>query len=220
VKLQGVIFDLDGTLGDTLPVCCEAYRRTFDEFLGRHYTDREIMALFGPTEEGIVRRLVPDQWQACLQTYLDGYEKAHVHYAQPFPGIEDALGLLRQRGVALGIVTGKGAHSAAISLRYLGLAHYFDVVETGSAEGAVKPRAIQKVIARWGMSPRQVAYVGDSAYDTEAAQEAGVLPLGAAWAATADADSLNALAPLATFRSVESFIKWIDNNVEPTAGSA
>jgi pyrophosphatase PpaX len=130
------------------------------------------------------------------------------------------LGLLRQRDVALGIVTGKGAHSAAISLRYLGLAHYFDVVETGSAEGAVKPRAIQKVIARWGMSPRQVAYVGDSAYDVEAAQEAGVLPLGAAWAATADADRLNALTPLATFRSVESFIKWIDNNVEPTAGSA
>jgi pyrophosphatase PpaX len=220
VKLQGVIFDLDGTLGDTLPVCCEAYRRAFDEFLGRPFTDREIIALFGPTEEGIIQRLVPDRWQACLRTYLDTYEKVHVRYAQPFPGIEGALQLLRQRDVALAIVTGKGAHSAAISLRYLGLAHYFDAVETGSVEGAVKPLAIQKVVATWDVPLRQVAYVGDSAYDMEAAQEAGVIPLGAAWATTSDADSLNALIPLATFRSVESFIKWIDNNGEPTAGSA
>jgi pyrophosphatase PpaX len=214
MKLEGVMFDLDGTLGDTLPVCCAAYRRAFEEFLGRHYTDDEIMALFGPSEEGIIQRLVPDQWQACLQTYLDAYDRAHAPYAKPFPGIETALRLLKQRGVALAIVTGKGPHSAAISLKHLGLASYFDVVETGSAEGAVKPLLIRRVLTKWGVWPHQVAYMGDTAYDIEAAREAGVIPLGAAWAATASAHSLNALAPLATFDSVESFIHWIDRNVE------
>ena len=218
MKLRGIVFDLDGTLGDTLPVCFEAYRRAFDEFLGRHYTDHEITALFGPTEEGIIRRLVPDQWQACLRTYLDAYKRVHAQCAKPFPGIEDALRLLKQRGVALAIVTGKGIHSTAISLRYLGLKHYFDVVETGSVKGAVKPLSIQKILAKWGALARQIAYMGDMAYDIEAAKEVGVIPLGAAWATTSNAYSLNTLAPLATFSSVESFIKWIDNNVEANSG--
>jgi pyrophosphatase PpaX len=218
MKLQGVIFDLDGTLGNTLPVVFEAFQRTLLEFLGHHYTDREIRALFGPTEEGIFQQLVPEQWQACLQTYLAAYDEIHAQYAHPFPGIEDALQLLKQCGVPLAIVTAKGHHSAAISLRHLGLAHYFDAVETGTAEGAVKPKFIRKVLARWGASSCQVAYIGDAAYDMEAAREAGVIPLGAAWAATADADRLNALSPLATFRSVDDFIRWIEVNVDPTAG--
>ena len=215
MKLAGVIFDLDGTLGDTLPVCFAAFRRALRKFSDRHHTDEEIAALFGPSEEGMIQRLVPDQWQACLETYLAEYEKESTRNARLFPGIETALRLLEERGVALAIVTGKGAHSAAISLRDLKLAEHFDVVETGSAEGGVKPRSIQKVLTKWGVVPSQVAYVGDAPSDMEAAREAGVIPLGAAWAATASAESLNALGPLETFRSVERFIAWIDANVGP-----
>lgn len=219
MKLRGCIFDLDGTLGNTLPVCYQAFRRAFVKYLGRHFADDEIRALFGPSEEGICQQLVPDQWEACLQTYLEIYDEVHAQYAQPFPGIEDALQLLKQCGVPLAIVTAKGCHSAAISLRHLGLAHYFDAVETGSAEGAVKPAFIRKVLAQWSALPCQVAYVGDATYDMEAAREAGVIPLGAAWAATADADRLESLSPRATFRSVESFIQWIEANVESTAAA-
>jgi phosphoglycolate phosphatase-like HAD superfamily hydrolase len=59
MSLQGVIFDLDGTLGDTLPVCFAAFRETFRHYLGREYSDREIRAMFGPTEEGIIQRMIP-----------------------------------------------------------------------------------------------------------------------------------------------------------------
>jgi pyrophosphatase PpaX len=213
MKLQGIIFDLDGTLGDTLPVCFEAYRHAFEEFLGRRYNDREIAALFGPNEEGIIQRMVPDDWEACLRTYLDEYERAHGPYDKPFPGIETALNILKERGAALAIVTGKGSNSADISLKHLGLAGYFDILETGSANGAVKSLSIQKVLMRWAILPKEAAYVGDTAYDIEAAKEAGVIPLGAAWAGTSNAESLRAMAPAATFRSVREFIDWIEENV-------
>jgi pyrophosphatase PpaX len=214
MKLAGVIFDLDGTLGDTLPVCFAAFRRALRKFSDRRYTDGEIAALFGPSEEGMLQRLVPDHWQACLETYLAEYERESARNARLFPGMETALGLLKERGVELAIVTGKGAHSAAISLRHLNLAGHFDVVETGSAEGGVKPHSIQKVLTKWGAVPSQVAYVGDAPSDMEAAREAGVIPLGAAWAATSSAEGLGALGPLETFRSVERFIMWIEENVE------
>jgi pyrophosphatase PpaX len=214
MKLKGFIFDLDGTLGDTLPVCFAAYRHAFMEHLNRNYTDDEITALFGPSEDGIIQRLVPNQWQTCLQAYLDVYEKAHVQCAKPFAGIEDALRLLKQRRVVLAIVTGKGTCSAAISLKYLGIEHYFDVVETGSVDGAIKPLSIQKVLARWRVLPHEVAYVADTAYDMQAANEARVIPLGAAWATTSSVSSLDKFAPLATFSNVENFIDWIDHNIE------
>jgi pyrophosphatase PpaX len=97
------------------------------------------------------------------------------------------------------------------------LANYFDIVVTGSASGAIKPLAIQSVLSQWNLLPRHVAYVGDSAYDMEAAKEVGVIPLGAAWAETSSYECLVEMAPVATFRTVESFIDWIRCHVEGCA---
>src|SRR5579864_9064339 len=115
--IKGIIFDLDGTLADTLPVCFAAFRRAFHEFSGRIYTNEEITALFGPSEEGSILQIVPDRSEECLQVFLEEYERAHASCLEPFPGILDALRLLKDRGVKVAVVTGKGQHSAAISLR-------------------------------------------------------------------------------------------------------
>ena len=220
MQLDGVIFDLDGTLGDTLPVCFAAFRHAMSEFSSRRYTDDEIAALFGPSEEGIIRRLVPDRWQACLMTYLAAYDQESARNARLFPGIETALRLLKERGVATAIVTGKGSQSAAISLRHLGLAGHFDSVETGSPEGGIKPLAIRKVLAKWRAMPHQVAYVGDAPSDIEAAREAGVIPLAAAWAATSEPSALTALRPRQIFLSVDTFIEWVEKNIEANRSDA
>jgi pyrophosphatase PpaX len=214
MELKGIIFDLDGTLGDSMPVLCEAFRRVFEKFLGRRYNDGEITALFGAAEEGIFRRLVPDRWQDCLQEYYRQYEGLHAGLGGAFPGIEKALTLLRQRGVSLAVATGKGAHTTDISLRDFGLEDYFDAVETGSPRGAVKPFLITRLLERWAVPPGRVAYVGDTAYDMEAAREAGVIPLGAGWAPTADRAALRAAAPHAAFDTVGDFVGWLDRNVE------
>jgi phosphoglycolate phosphatase-like HAD superfamily hydrolase len=219
MRLDGVIFDLDGTLADTLPICFVAFRRAMEEFSGRQYTDEEIMGCFGPSEEGIIQRLVPDRWEDCLCTYLEAYEREHRRTARLFPGIETALARLRERGVALAIVTGRGPKTVAITLRQFDLSHRFDVVETGVPEGANKPSGIQRVLARWGASPDRVAYVGDTASDVEDAKIAGVIPLGAAWDPRSNAESLHRGGPQETFPSVERFIHWIDTTVESILGA-
>ena len=209
VKLKAIIFDLDGTLGDTLPVCIAASRHAFERFLGRRFTDEEIIATFGPTEDGAIQRLIPDRWQAALQAYLEEYERGHGQCAAPFAGIEDALRVLKSRQVRLAIVTGKGAGSAEISMKYLGLARYFDVVETGSADGPIKPRAIEKVLATWDIAPEDAAYVGDTAYDMMAAAEVGVVALGAGWARSSTLGASGPLSAHVIFNSVDDFISWI-----------
>jgi pyrophosphatase PpaX len=210
MNLEGVIFDLDGTLADTLPVCYAAFRSALASYSDREYTDQEIHGFFGPTEEGIIRRLVPNDWEAGLRLYLEAYERAHDTCPIPFAGIETALQLLREQGIALGVVTGKGPASAAISLKRLGLESYFDVVEAGAAEGPIKPASIRQVLARWSLSPSQIVYVGDAPSDIDAARQAGVAAIGAAWARPQQSEALKARAPLAVFDRVDCFVAWIE----------
>lgn len=57
--IKCVIFDMDGTLADTLPLCIESFRRSIEKLSGKILTDREIIETFGPSEEGVVKKLFP-----------------------------------------------------------------------------------------------------------------------------------------------------------------
>ncbi len=208
IKLKGLIFDLDGTLANTLPVCFTAFRQTFLKYLNANLTDEEISSHFGLNEEGIIRQLVGSEWQACLQMYMDEYEKAHIICDKPFSGIETVLNYCQRQNIALAIVTGKGKGSAAISLRYLGLEDYFDIMETGSADGGIKPFGIKNVLKKWNILPKEVAYLGDSPSDITDAKKVGVVPLAAAWAESASFERLEAMAPWAIFHTVDNFLDW------------
>jgi HAD superfamily hydrolase (TIGR01509 family) len=207
--LRGVIFDLDGTLGDTLPATFAAFRAVFRSRLGIEFHDTEIRAMFGPDERGVFRLRIPDSAEQAHEEFLLAYEREQTSEAAPFPGIVDLLDTLRDRGVACAVVTGKGAQSAALSLRLLGLEAYFPIVEAGSPDGAVKPAAMRRVLDAWGLPPERVAGIGDAPSDIRAAKATGMIALGAAWAATADASALRALEPAAVFESVTQARSWL-----------
>jgi pyrophosphatase PpaX len=213
MKLRGLIFDLDGTLGDTLPVCFEAFRVTFRHYLNREYTDQQIRAMFGPTEDGIFQDLFPDTWQDALAMYLREYRLAHSTCPGPFPGIPEALSLLRDRQIRLAIVTGKGPGSAKISLEQMGMADAFDIVEAGSPRGGIKPDCMRKVLDAWKLPATEIACIGDAPSDIRSAHEIGATPLGAAWAGTADYDALASLKPLHTFTTTRQFSEWIQHDL-------
>ncbi|MGH9174241.1 MAG: HAD family hydrolase [Vicinamibacterales bacterium] len=212
MPLKGMIFDLDGTLADTIPVCCAAFRDVMIRQTGTEYSDVEIMARFGPSEEGIFQQLAGDAWRDCLADYLMTYEREHAACAEPFPGVPEMLELLAERALPVAIVTGKGADSAAISLRALGLDRHFTIVESGSPNGSVKPASIRRIVGRWGVDPATVAYVGDAPNDIDEARSAGVIPVAAAWAVTADRAALTAQDPAQLFGSVADLCRWIRHN--------
>lgn len=211
--LRGLLFDLDGTLADTLPVCYAAFRDVFETHLGRTYSDDEIHEMFGPSEEGIIARMLPERGDAGYRDYLAAYERLHARCPAPFDGVEDAVTLARERGLCVAIVTAKGPGSAAISARVLGLTRHFDIIEAGSRAGNEKPRAIRAVLERWELPPERVAYVGDSIHDVRASRAVGVLPIAVAWASTADAAALRAEGPHATFETVAAFSEWLAREV-------
>lgn len=212
MKLKGIIFDLDGTLGNTFPVIFPAFRYALEKIMSRSYSDQELTATFGPTEEGIFQRLAPDLWQECLQVYMEKYKQLSPMNTQRFPGIEQALQALKQRKILLAVVTGKSLTSALISLEDLGFSGYFDIVKGGSDAGSIKAACMHEVLEIWDLPSQQVAYIGDVASDMHYAKEVGLIPLGAAWYEQVDYDSLKREHPQAVFRSVKDFICWIESN--------
>ncbi len=213
MKLRGFIFDLDGTLINSLPVVRSSLHSTLLKFSGRVYDDQELSSLFGPSEEGIFKKLYPDTWRESLQFYLDEYNRIHSQYADPFPGIVEALTLLKERKIKLALVSGKGAGSMEISLKHSGLKQFFEMIITGSEYRASKPEHIKQVLNLWQYSPEEVAYVGDIAYDVKAAKETGVLSISALWAETVQVKKVLAMNPAFAFYNVASFIEWIKNVV-------
>lgn len=203
-----MIFDLDGTLGDTLPPTLAAFRTVFLKRLGVKYSDREIRALFGPDELGVFTRLIPDEAEAATSEFLTEYERCHAELKGPFEGIAEMLDTLSARKVACAVVTGKGAESAALSLRLLGLAGYFPIVEAGSLHGAVKPDAMRRVLERWGYEPSAVAGIGDHPSDVRAARTNGMIALGAGWACGTDVPALHSELPEAVFPFVSDAHDW------------
>jgi phosphoglycolate phosphatase-like HAD superfamily hydrolase len=215
MRLGGIIFDLDGTLGDTLPVCFSAFRRAIHEYTGRSLSDQEIRATFGPSEEGIIRNQVPERWQECLEMYVDAYREEHARSREPFPGMRDALQKLGEMGVRRAVVTGKSIVTAEISLDAMGIRSFFDIVQGGRAEGNIKAENIRKVLESWRLAPDAAAYVGDAPADIDSAHEAGVIGLAAAWAGGTrqEVQALTDRRPAAIFHRVDEMMEWIELGV-------
>jgi pyrophosphatase PpaX len=195
MMVAGAIFDLDGTLADTFAICFAAFRNALAHVSGPSLTGAEIQARFGPSEDGMFQRVVPARWEEAFSAYLTEYER-HLPRCAVFPGMAETLAWLRKREVPVALVTGKSRATAAMSLKAFGLEDVFDVIETGSPTGVVKTAAIRRVVSRWRVPAQQVIYVGDAVSDVQAAQEAGVLAVAAAWAPTANAVELRELGPV------------------------
>ena len=207
--LQGVIFDLDGTLADTLDLCVEAFQFAIKVHTGEQLSSEEVVALWGPTEEGVLRTAVGPQWEESVETFLSEYQRLHVSVPEPFPGIRPTLTHLRTVGVPAAVVTGKGPRSAQISLEVLGIDDAFDAVEAGSIDGAIKARKISHIVERWDVLPASVVYVGDHPHDAIEAHKAGTIAVAAARSNHTDVEALRGSGPDAYFDSSLDFAAWL-----------
>jgi len=212
--IRAVIFDLDGTIADTLPLCINAFRLAIEPLADKTLTDEEIIATFGPSEEGTIMALVPEHYDQALANYLQYYEVLHYHCPIPFDGIIELLDYLQHHGLRIAMVTGKGPKSTEISLNTFGIKHYFSPIETGSPHGPIKAECIGKVLEGWGdMKKDQIIYIGDAPSDIIASRNAGIPVISAAWAPTADAEKLIPLAPDELFYTISQFSDWIKTRI-------
>ena len=212
--IKAVIFDLDGTIADTLPLCIAAFRKSIEPLAGKELSDEEIVATFGPSEEGTIQQLIPQDYHQGLKDYLKYYREQHDMCPRPFEGIIEIIDHLRDSKIIAAMVTGKGPQSTEISLEHYGLKDKFAMIETGWAKGPRKVEGISAVLNKFNINPEETVYVGDTVSDIVSAREVKVPVISAAWSSTADISALQQNKPDMLFKKVEEFKDYLCNVIQ------
>lgn len=208
--LKALIFDFDGTIADTLPVCIDAFRETVEPILGRKLTDDDVRAYFGPTEEGVFATHFPDRKDELCKIYFERYAALQKEVPNPVPGVMELIRDVKKAGVRVALVTAKGKVSCQISLDFYGIADEFEEIRVGGASGRVKDAAILDVMGKMGVAKDETVYVGDSHKDVVSAHKVGVACWAAAWLPTAEPNKILENKPEKIFYAVEDMRRELE----------
>ena len=193
--LKAVIFDFDGTIGDTLKLVIESIREAVSPFMDRELSDDEIADTFGPIEEGSILKFVDekDYEEACKLLY-DAYARLHREITpKPFAGVVDLIKYLKSKNLIVILATGKGAKTCEISLKQYQMENLFDKVKTGNPFKNNKAENFRELLADYKLQPDEMIYIGDTVSDIVSCREVGIRCLSASWITSClDAQKLEA----------------------------
>ncbi|WP_281560784.1 L-tyrosine/L-tryptophan isonitrile synthase family protein [Thalassomonas sp. RHCl1] len=180
-----IVFDLDGTLIDTLADIANAMNRTFESFDLKPQPLSVYRKLVGGGSKNMVETLVPKELdkQKIFAHYLMEYEQHSLVETRPYPGVHEALRHLQQTGVKLAVVTNKHHQQAIFLLKRLFPDIHFHAVQ-GVVEGIPKkphPQMAFTALAQIGTKAEQCLYVGDTITDMKTAHSAGIPSVYVRW---------------------------------------
>lgn len=185
MSITTVLFDFDGTLADTLPLCIHSIGEAFMKYDGKSLSGPDVVAMFGPTEADIIRLNLAKREAAeeAVALFYDLYRREHERMVKPNASIAQLLDELKSKGYRMGIVTGKGRDSLDISLERLGIDGYFAVTVSGDEMTRPKPdpEGVVTAMNALGSTASETVFIGDSEADMRAGKGAGVFTIGAHW---------------------------------------
>jgi len=198
-----VLFDLDGTLANSIDLIVASYDHAFSTVTGRRVTHDEACQWIGQTLPQTFKTQDPAH-AAELEAEYRVYNNANLHQITSYPGMKQLLAALRDAGCATGVVTAKGRNAAAKSLAQIGLDGLIEVLCSREDTDAHKPDPAPLLAAldKLGRPPIEDAvYVGDAVWDLLAAQAAGMAGVAVTWGA-GQRDELESLSPVAVCDTV------------------
>lgn len=174
-----LLFDLDGTLIDTLPLIRESFKYTFKQYpLDHEVSDEEIDSYFGPTLRDSFRKHYPEEMiDEVIETYRKHNSTYHEKYVKSLPNVKETLLSLKEEGYAMAIVSNKLESMIRLGLQVAGLEGIFDVIVDGEETKAIKPKPSSDPLLLacelLRVSHDDVIYIGDSVGDVQAARNMG-----------------------------------------------
>lgn len=204
-EYAAIIFDLDGTLLDSLADIAEAANRVL---ASRHLPTHDVPAyrqFVGNGVEALMERAIPPELRNpdTIASSSDQFRRVYGETWKlstcPYPGIQDLLDALRQRRIQLAVLSNKPHENTVTCVREFFDASTFKAIVGQRAGVACKPdpAAALEIADMLGISPTRCLFVGDSNVDMQTAVNAGMQGIGATWGFRSRAELLASGARLA-----------------------
>ena len=186
-KKKAVVFDFDGTLSNSFPLVAGKITEAIAMFRKEELTEEENNSIYGPTEEGIILKLIKDKGEAkeCFLRYLDLYNQYHEELLPDFiPGIRELLEELNKRNIPVYLLTGRSKESTMITLTKFNAFKYFKAIYTGGLYGEVKEELLNELASIHHYNKEDLVYIGDSLHDVPQCRRANVDIISVSYANT------------------------------------
>jgi phosphoglycolate phosphatase len=182
MKQTALLFDLDGTLVDSVPDLAAAANRLLAELARAPLSVEAIAGMVGDGVAKLVERVLAARQaseaapEPALRRFVALYEADATTLTRPYPGVETVLDSLTRAGIRLAVCTNKLERATRAVLEGLRLARFFPVVLGGDTLPTHKPDPgpLLAALARLGVAPEAAAMVGDHRNDMLAARCAGI----------------------------------------------
>ena len=183
-----LLFDLDGTLADSIELILSCARHAFIGFGGRAPTDDEWRAGIGRPLHTVLREWAEGddvEAERLLARYREFQLEHHDRLLRPYPMMLETLEQLSAAGYQLGVVTSKAEWLAQRALEHLGMSALFPVLVgcDTCVNHKPHPEPVERALALLSASSASAVYVGDSPHDIQSGRAAGTGTVGVTWGA-------------------------------------
>jgi phosphoglycolate phosphatase len=178
IPVDLIVFDLDGTLVDSLPDLAAAVNHVCRTLGLPEHPVAAVQQMIGGGEKTLVRRFLGEAnqgyFEAGLRLYLSHYSAHCGDRTRPYPGVKDTLAALSTKK-RLAVLSNKLERLSRRVVEVMGLAPFFVAVKGGDSYGALKPspEGLAALIRELGASPARTLMVGDKPADIVAGRGAG-----------------------------------------------
>ena len=183
--IDTVLFDLDGTLADSIELILAAYRHTMQRVLGHVPADELWLTGLGTPLTTQLHDFAADaeQHELMRQTFRDFSNEHHDQMLGSYVGIAELLAELQLRRLKLGLVTSKHRVSSLRAFRVLGMEGIFEVLVCADDVDRHKPDPlpVRQALDQLGSEASRAIFIGDSPHDMVSGRRAGVLTAVASW---------------------------------------
>jgi pyrophosphatase PpaX len=180
-----VLFDLDGTLLDSIELILNSAQHAFRDREGHVPSDAEWLTGVGIPLATMFKRYARDaaDVDALIAKYREYQLANHDRLVRCYHLVVETVGQLRRAGHPLAIVTSKTGWLAQRGLDTVGLGSHFDVIIgcDSCEKHKPDPQPVHVALERLGYEPTEAVFVGDSIYDMQAGNAAGVITIAALW---------------------------------------